>query len=95
MAIIGHMEKQPVEVLDYDVDFTVWVPAPDYILSVASTVKPSGELTIDQTDFYSGSWVKVWLSGGTDGKTYTIELTATTNDGRVKQTEFIVKVKEI
>lgn len=93
MAIVGRMEKQPTEVLDYDLDFSGWIPSGDYIASVTATVATG--LTIDSFSFFSQSWVKVWLSGGTNGQTYKVEVTVTTYDGRVKQAEFYVKVKEV
>lgn len=38
--------------------------------------------------------VKVWLSGGVDGVTYKLTLTIETEDGRVKEVDFRLKVKE-
>ena len=37
--------------------------------------------------------VKVWVSGGEDGSTYDIEVTAATNGGRVKVECFKIRVK--
>lgn len=39
--------------------------------------------------------VKVWLSGGNDGVTYHLTLTIDTEDGRRKEVDFKLKVKEI
>ena len=38
--------------------------------------------------------VKVWTTGGTDGTTYKITATVTTQGSRVKQAEIKIKVKE-
>lgn len=84
--------KQPVEVLDFDIDCADWISEGDSVVSAAS-VADTG-ITIDSTSITSnGEVVKVWVSGGTTGTTYKIETTMTTEDGRVKQHEFRVKVK--
>ncbi len=41
------------------------------------------------------SRVKVWLSDGIDGVTYKLTLTIETEDGRVKEVDFKIKVKEV
>lgn len=94
MAIVGRMTKQPVEVLDYDLDFTSWVPAGDSLLTATSAVTPSG-LTLGTTTIFATSWVKVRLSGGTDSTRYKVETNVTTTNGLVKQAEFYVSVKEV
>jgi hypothetical protein len=38
--------------------------------------------------------VRSFVSGGADGSTYKLEVTTTTNEGRVLQDEIIVKIKE-
>lgn len=93
MAVVGTFKKQPVEVLDYDIDFTTFLDGIDTLLSAIATVEPTGSLTIDSVSA-NGDRVKVWLSGGTDGLSYKVTVTATTTDGRVKQDEFKVRVKE-
>jgi hypothetical protein len=96
MAMIGRFTKQPSEVLDYDIDAGDWLPEDDFIVS-ASTTGAAG-ITIDSTSILAGTdgrVVKVWLSGGTSGVTYKLETTVTTDDGRVKQSEWTVQVKEI
>ena len=93
MAIIGTMVKQPAEVLDYDIDFSSWLPN-DFIVSATVTATPATNLAIDSFGVFDQTWVKIWLSGGADGVKYKVEVTATTDDGRVKQAEFYVSVKE-
>lgn len=41
------------------------------------------------------SRVKVWLSNGIDGATYKLTLTIETEDGRIKEVDFKLKVKEV
>lgn len=90
---IGSQLKQPVEVQDYDVDYSQWLTTGDNVQSATVTVEPAG-LTVGAI-VINDPRVKVWLSGGMNGVTYKVTVTATTADGRVKQDEFKVKVKDI
>jgi hypothetical protein len=95
MSILGTFNKQPAEVLDYDVDFTSWLGS-DTIVSQTSTVSPSGALTITQSSIMSGSKVvKNVCSGGTHGTRYKVTVQITTATNLIKQAEFNVSVKEI
>lgn len=90
---IAKFSKQPADVQDYDVDFT------DYLASFGDAGQ--GETTVADPGLtlvghsLLGSVVKVWLAGGTDGSTYKITTTLTTTGGRVKQAEFLLKVKDL
>lgn len=88
---IGTHIKQPVEVKDYDIDYSEWMASGDEIESAVVQVSPSG-LVLDV--FTSPTRVKVWCSGGVDGTKYKVTATATTTDGRVKQDEFTIRVKD-
>ncbi len=35
MAILGTFTQQPAEVLDYDIDFSQWLPEADYVVITA------------------------------------------------------------
>src|SRR5689334_17355715 len=98
--------KQPQDVLGYDIDFTQWfaqIPD-DYLQSatcavVSSTDGAPAGLTIVSIVLVNDTTgvarvAKVWLSGGVDGVTYKLELLATTHDGRIKDVDFQMKVKE-
>ena len=89
--------KQVRDQLDYDVDFSVWIPEGDIITTSEATLDVTGELVIDATqiDPDTGQIIKVWLSGGVDGKTYTITVVGSTSQGRIKETEFRLRVKDI
>lgn len=102
--ILGTYEKQPADSLDYDIDFSAILDAGDTLASVGSppvptplsvVVAPVG-LTIGPTFVTEdGKTIKQWISGGTNRITYKITLTATTSAGRVKQVEFVVRVKDV
>jgi hypothetical protein len=85
--------KQPTERLDYDVDFSEWLPPGDAIITTAVGVEPAG-LTIAVTD--AATLIpKLWVDGGVDGATYLISVTCETQYGRNKEVNFKLKVKEI
>lgn len=94
MALIATFEKQPTEVLDYDVDYAAWIPDSDSITSATATVTPPGELDIVTLVTQQNTRVKLWATGGVDGTTYKVEVTITTDDGRVKQDEVRFRCKE-
>ncbi len=90
---LGNFNKQPAEVVDYDIDYSEWLTAGDNVQSAAVVVSPAG-LTVESV-FVNDPRVKLWLSGGTDGQRYKLTVTTTTADGRVKQDEFSVRVKDV
>lgn len=94
MAILGTYIKQPHEVLDYDFDYSEWLPTADTIIS--TTVTADAGITLGSTiiDPATLRVVKQWVSGGSDNTTYKIQLTATTAGGRVKEIEFKIRVRE-
>ena len=94
--LLGVKLKQPDERLDYDFLYTQWLGASgDLIDSVVVSVRPAGALSAVAAPLDPTSTVqKVWVEGGNDGEEYTIEVTATTVAGRVKQDELGIRVQE-
>lgn len=90
---LGNFSKQPVEVKDYDIDYSEWMTAGDNVESVVVVVAPTG-LTVESV-FVNDPRVKVWLSGGSDATQYKLTVTMTSADGRIKQDEFKIKVKDV
>lgn len=88
MAVV--MRKKPEDQLDYDLDFERWLSDGDTLLS-GDAVAEDG-ITVEQVQLF-GTVVKVWLSGGTDGHSYEISVTATTAQGRVKEECFMIRVR--
>lgn len=70
--------KDPDAVLDYEINWTAWLNG-DTISSSSWTV-PAG-LTKD-SDSFTDTVTKIWLSGGTDSETYTLTNRITTSGGR-------------
>ena len=94
MAMLGTFTKQPAEVLDYDIDADEWMSDDDEIISVTTTVD-TGLTVQGAVIFNAGRSVKLWITGGTSGATYKVEVTMTTDDGRVKQAELRFRIKEL
>ncbi len=93
MPIVGTATQQPADRRDYDVGFDQWFPPGDYIVASTIAVLPTGP-TVTRVFPALGRVVKVWFNGGTTGITYKVTLSATTNDGRIKEVELKIKVKE-
>lgn len=91
---IDMFNKQPGDTVDIDVDLSQWLPSSDTIsnaIASADTGITLGANAINNTL----KVVKQWVSGGTTGNRYKVTLTITSAEGRVKEVEFYVKVKEI
>lgn len=96
--ILDRKEKQPIEVKDYPIDYTDWLDSGDVLVDATATVvcltTPSNtSLTVTNITL-SPTAVSVWLSGGTNGERYKVSVNATTQGGRLDQSEFLVKVKD-
>lgn len=70
--------KDPDAVLDYEWDWAAWL-GDDTIAS--HTVTASAGLTVDSTEA-TATAVTAWLSGGTDGATYSVTCHIVTAAGR-------------
>lgn len=93
MSILATFDKQPAEVQDYDIDFGPYLDALGDTPLLHTVVVPSG-ITLE-TSALVGNVVKVWLSGGTDRQKYKVTARLTTDGGRVKEAEIVIRVKEV
>lgn len=91
--MLGTKVKSPADVLDYDINYEDWLPPTDTITTVVTDVQPAGELVVDSVQI-SSPVVKVWVSGGVAGQTYEVNVTASTNGGRVKEECFKIRVRD-
>ncbi|WP_339886468.1 hypothetical protein [Vreelandella maris] len=97
MAILGTFTMQPADEWDYDIDYSEWMPESDGLsenVAPEVTASPEGLMVESVTRDYDNKRVKVWLSGGVDGERYKVEITTRTREGRVRQDEFFVIVRE-
>ena len=95
---LGTFKKQPVERLDYDIEYEEFLGTDTLIVSAPYpevVFEPAGELNVDVTAIMaSGKRLKLWIVDGVDGTTYKVTVTVRTAAGRVKQDEFRVRVKD-
>jgi hypothetical protein len=91
MARTNIFDKDPDAVLDYQLDWSDWLPDGDTIATSVWSV-PVG-LTED-SDTNTTTTATVWLSGGTAGTEYQVANTITTADGRTDERTIKIKVVE-
>lgn len=89
--LLGTVTQQPRDVRDYDIDFGEWFPLDDTVVDADVSVAPVGLTT---TYAVQHPRVKVWLQDGLAGTTYKVTVVAYTNDGRAKEVELKVRVKD-
>lgn len=98
--------KQPAERLAYDIDLTDWFQAlidvdeldTAMVAVVSATDNAPANLTAELNASFLGTpptIVKVWAEGGLTGVDYQLTVTATTVQGRIKEIDFRVRVREI
>lgn len=92
MSILGTQTKQPKDRLDYDLDFSSWMVGDDSVVSVDISIDKRG--LISPAQFWTTNVVKIWLDAGIDGETYIVTVGIETADGRIKQSDFKVKIKK-
>lgn len=90
---LGTVSQQPSERLLYTVDYAEALPDGDLPHTATATTTPDS-LSV-ATPFTVDSRVRFWISGGTTGISYKIELTVNTALGRVFQDEITMRVKEL
>lgn len=93
MPVVGRPRQQPLDVQDYDIDFSEWFPPEDTITEAEISCVP--DMPSAPSYAIEHPRVKVWVyAGGADGTTYKITVRAITNDGREKEVELLVRIKE-
>ena len=86
------MEKSSTDLLDYEVSFVDWLDDGDEIASATSEIS-GGTAIIEQTQVTT-SKVKVWISGGENGESNEVKVTATTTGGRIKTECFRLRIRD-
>ena len=80
--------------LDYGFDWSAWLPqlpTPDIIVG-SQWILPA-DLTLTGESF-DDTTTTVWISGGLVNQTYTITNRITTNDGRIDDRSFLMRMTE-
>lgn len=90
MTILGVRFKAADDRRDADVSFEDWLPEGDSIVD-ATADSDSEDLIVEAVQVF-GETVKVWISGGLAGKSYTVSVVVTTAEGRIKRACLRVRV---
>jgi len=85
--------KAPVDVLDYDFDFSRWLPADDRITNATAALSTGTTATVDHIDV-ADTGARVWLAGGAEGDSATLTVTITTFGGRTKEVSASLRIRE-
>lgn len=98
-------DKQPADVLDYDIDLRRWfktLPNDEVVAAAVEVTEGDGVLVAGPAPHPEAvifgdarQQIKVWLGAGTDGVTYKLRVTATTQQDRVKEIDFKLRVREM
>jgi hypothetical protein len=89
--MLAAFTKAPADVLDYDIDLTLWLPSGD-IADTATATATGGNVTIDSVDVSDAS-IKVWVSGGDAGDDDEVKAVIATQNGRTLTVCFKIRVR--
>jgi len=84
--------KDPDAVLDYQVDWSDWLPAGDTI--TASQWFSSDAALVVDADTFTGTTATVWISGGDNRKRYTVTNRITTDGGRTDDRTITIRIAQ-
>jgi hypothetical protein len=91
MGTLKRFTKRPGETIDYDITFVEWLAKRADTVSTFSVATDAGITKVAEE--HASGVVKVYLSGGTAGRTYKVTATITTVLGRIKQGQITVRVR--
>ncbi len=83
-------DKDPDAVLDYSIDWGEWLGT-DQIATSTWTVSPG---IVASRESKTETTATIWLSGGTEGETYTVHNRITTTGGRTNDQTFKISCIE-
>jgi 3-phenylpropionate/cinnamic acid dioxygenase small subunit len=79
--------KDPDAILDYQIDWSDWLDQAEAIASYE--IIPDDGITVDSDEIEDGV-ITVWLSGGLEGRVYSVTCRVTTDAGRVDDRSIII-----
>jgi len=87
-------DKDPDEVLDYQLDWTGALDDGDTIATSAWTIVTAPDVVLEiDSDTSSSSTTTVWLSGGTLGERYALRNRITTTGGRTMDQTVSIRIR--
>lgn len=95
MAILGIVNKQPSEILDFDINYSpVLTGREDSLLSATATASPSGLTIVNAVANSANMTTQVIISEGVAATTYTVTVKSSTTGGLLYEDEVTVIVEE-
>jgi hypothetical protein len=87
--------KHPDSKEAYDLDIVNWLASGETILSATVTrTGPDNSLTLVGTPIISGSRIKQWVEGGTNGEDYILDYEAVTSLDYEHRAQLIIPVRK-
>jgi hypothetical protein len=94
MTCLANLEKTPNDHLDYDIDFSRWLPQNDIIVDANAFIADSDVTFIVTSVETAEQVVRVWVDNGIDGEESEIAVYVTTLGGREKEACFKLRIRE-
>ena len=89
---LGSKYKDPSAILDYQIDWSIWLGANDTLQTVTWEIS-SG--LVKDSESNTSTTATIWLSGGTLNQFYTITCSIITAQGRYDQRSFVLRIKDL
>lgn len=93
--LLATFTHQPADQLDYDIDYSEWLPSGDAVASATLQVDKPGLTILDPLVVSDSTVLKLWVQSGATAGTYKASVNMTTVLGRIKQDEVKFKVKDV
>lgn len=102
MTRLSKYTQTPDEDKRYAIEYSDWLDTSEYIEDIEFETTPTtspplsvGSTVIAQGDTGVNSLVKFFISGGVDGKNYTLIVTITTSTGQIKQDTVLFQIRDV
>lgn len=82
-------KQDPNANLDWIFDWNLWLGEFEYITVATFITDPGITVTANS---HTQKTATVWISGGTEGQTYNITCRITTNEGRIDDRSFTLRI---
>ncbi len=92
MSFLKWPAKDPNAVKDYDINWSPFLVDGD-TLATSTWIFPEEEIT-KNSDSFTTTRTKIWLSGGVAGRSVTFVNRITTTGGRTEDQSVVLKIKE-
>lgn len=91
--VVKKWVKDPQAVLDYCLDWALWLSAEDYLVDAQFSC-PNASITLLSSNLREDTMAIVWVAGGIVGEKVLITCHITTEQGRQDERTFELTIKE-